>query len=109
MSYRRTIDTATIPNAGTTSDAKTVPTGKTLVGMEMPSAMTGTAITFQASVDGGTTWVDVYNGSSAYSITLAVSKYHALDPAVFYGLGLIRLVSGSTEAAERLIRLAYID
>lgn len=109
MAYNRSIDTATIPASGTTSDAITVPARKTLVGMQLPAAMTGTAMTFQQSTDGGATWVNVYNESTAYSITFAASRYHALNPQVFHGVSLLRIVSGSTEASSRAVTLVFAD
>jgi hypothetical protein len=107
VAYSRSYDTATIPSAGTTSPAMTVPPNSVLVGMQMPSAFTGSAITFEQSSDAGTTWQAVYNGGSSYSITIATSKYHALDPNVFAGIRLLRIVSGSSEAADRDVVLAY--
>jgi hypothetical protein len=109
MAYNRSVDTATIPSSGTTSDAKTVPARKTLVGMELPAALTSTSMTFQASNDDGASWSNVYNEGTAYSVTVAASRYIALNSAVFHGVALLRLVGGSSEAAARDITLVFAD
>lgn len=92
---------ASIANAATVSAA--IPTqGLTLVGVQLPAAFTGTALTFQGSVD-GVTYQAVYSTTSgtALSYTIAQARYIAIDPAPFYGLAYIKLVSGSTEAGAR--------
>lgn len=93
----------TIANAASTSAA--IPTqGLTLVGIQLPAAFTGTAITFTGSVD-GTTYQPVYSTTSgtALSYTVAQGHYVAIDPTPFYGLAYIKLVSGSTEGGARAI------
>lgn len=92
---------ASIANAGTASAA--IPTqGLSLVGIQLPAAFTGTAITFQGSVD-GTTYQPVYStiSGTALSYTVAQGRYIAIDPAPFYGLAYIKLVSGSSEGGAR--------
>lgn len=109
MSFSRTVDTATIPASGTTSDARTTPSKKTLVAVEMPAAFTGTSLSFEVSNDGGATWRTAADGSTAYSITVAANQYHSLKPEVFYGAGLVRVKSNAAEAAERQLNLIFID
>lgn len=93
------------------TDKVTIATGTTSTGLSMtrnrvpvailtPAALTGTSMTFQASLD-GTNFYDLYNGSTQYSVTVAASRYIALNPDVFQGVAFIRLVSGSSEAASR--------
>ncbi len=92
---------ATIAISNTVSAA--IPcNGLSLVGIQLPAAFTGTAITFQGSVD-GTTYQAVYStiSGTALSYTVAAARYIAIDPVPFYGLKFIKLVSGSTEAAAR--------
>ena len=95
-------DTVTIASAGTTSTSLTMSRGRVPVAVLTPSALSGTSFTFQASVD-GTNFYDLYNGSSAYSVTVAASRYIALNPDVFQGVQYIRIVSGSSEAGSRTI------
>jgi hypothetical protein len=40
-----------------------------------------------------------------YSVTVGTSRYVALDPAVFAGVKWVKVVSGSSEAAERTITI----
>jgi len=99
--------TAVIAASGTTSgEVDTL--GTTLLGIYLPAVLTGTAITFTAAPASGGTFVPVrtMDGSGAYSTTVAASRYVPLDERVFKGLRFIKLVSGSSEAAERTIVLA---
>lgn len=74
----------------------------------MPSALTGTAMTFTASHD-NTTYVAVYDDSgNAVSITIAASRWIAMSPTVMAKLApfrYLKLVSGSNEAAARTIEV----
>ncbi len=95
------IAATSIPISTTTSVA--IPTsGLALVGIQMPAAFTGTAISFLGSVD-GTTYQAVYTTTSgtALSYTVAAAHYVAIDPVPFYGLLYLKLVSGSTETTAR--------
>jgi hypothetical protein len=95
-------DTVTIASSGTTSQAISMTRNRVPIAVLTPAALTGTTFTFQASVD-GTNFYDLYNGSSAYSVTVAPSRYIALNPDVFQGVFYIRIVSGSAEGALRTI------
>lgn len=94
-------DTVTIASSGTTSTGLTLQ-GTVPLAVQTPAALTGTTFTFQASVD-GSTWYDLYNGSTSYSVTVAASRYISLNPDVFEGVKYIRIVSGSAEGASRTI------
>lgn len=72
--------------------------------IETPAALTGTALTFQYTPDNGSTWKQVFKEGSAYSLTVAANRFIVVDPVVFKGLTQIRPVSGSNEAAARVIR-----
>lgn len=92
---------ATIASGQTVSAA--IPTkGLALVGIQLPAAFTGTAISFQGSVD-GTTYQAVKSttSGSALSYTVAQGTYAAIDPTPFQGLAYIKLVSGTSEGADR--------
>jgi len=95
-----------IANAATVSSAIELARDERPVMIETPAALTGTAITFQGSID-GTTYVPVYEvgGANAYSVTVGTSRAVALDHRVFAGINYLKLVSGSTEAAERTIKV----
>ncbi len=76
-----------------------------LVGIIMPAAFTGTAITFQGSMD-NVTFTSLYNSNnSAYSITVSASRYYILWPADFLGCRSVRIVSNGAEGALREITL----
>lgn len=73
------------------------------VGLILPSAFTGTAITFTGSID-NSTFTALYNSSnSAYSIAVSASRYYMLNPADFIGTRYVKIVSNGTEAAARTI------
>ena len=95
-------DTVTIANAGTTSTSISMSRGRVPLAVLTPAALTGTTFTFEASVD-GTNFYDLYNGGTEYSVTVAASRYIALNPDVFQGVQYERLVSGSSEGASRTI------
>ena len=99
--------TVTIESSGTTSSARDLNGLGNLVALVTPSALTGTSFTFQASTD-GSTYNAVYNEGTQYSVTVAASRYVALDPSVFAGAQYVKVVSGSTEAAERTITLVSV-
>ena len=67
-----TVEDAVIPI--TTSTSNTIDTGggrRQLVGLQMPAAWTAASLTFDGSHD-GTTFVPIYHGSGAYTITAAM-------------------------------------
>lgn len=101
MPYLQDQLTATIANAATVSDAQYIG-DKIPVALQMPAAFTGTAMTFQGSWD-GTTYQAINTAGSAYSETVAASKMIYLDGSKFIGFRFIKLVSGSTEGAQRLV------
>jgi hypothetical protein len=68
-----------------------------------PSALTGTTFKFQASADQGTNFYALYNEGTEYSVAVNTSRYIALNPNVFEGVKVVRIVSGSSEAAARTI------
>jgi hypothetical protein len=95
-------DTVTIASSGTTSTALTLQGGRVPIAIVTPSALTGTAFTFQASTD-GTNFFNLYNEATQYSVAVNISRYIALNPDVFQAIRYIRIVSGSSEAALRTI------
>lgn len=95
---------AVIPLNGTSTPAIALG-GMTIVGVQLPAALTGTALSFQASTDIAGTFTDVYNAAGKISITVAASRWVTLDPKDFQGLQFIKIVSGSTELAARTLGL----
>lgn len=77
--------------------------GMSLCGIFMPSAFTGSAITFQASKTLAGTYVDVYNGLGQVSYPAAASQFVAIDPKDFQGIQFLKIKSGSSEAASRTL------
>lgn len=79
--------------------------GLVLVQIIMPAAFTGTAITFQSSIN-DVTYQALYNSSnSQMSITVAASRNYNIAPVDFAGCRYLKLVSGSAEGAGRTIGL----
>lgn len=84
----------------TTTSAAIVTGGASLVGIQFPSALTSTTVTFTVSSD-GVTYVPLYNSSGAVSYTVAASRFLAINSADFYGATYFKIVMGSTELAAR--------
>lgn len=96
--------TFTIANGETTSDAKDLG-GCTAAALVMPSAFTGTAITFSVAADGGTYQTLYDEFGSAKTITVAASRTIILSPSDFWFGGRMKVVSGSAEAAARTVKI----
>ncbi len=106
--------TATIANGQTVGVAVRIPPPTNglavLCALSMPAAFTGTAITFQVSIDGGTTWNALYDDTGTLvTVTVAASRHIRLIPSLFAGLDHIKLVSGSAEGAARSIGLVFAE
>lgn len=96
---------ATIANGQTVSGVVDLKK-RSPVGLLLPSALTGTAITFQMSDTLDGTYVAIHSGGAALSVTVGTSRYVVLDPANFRGVRFLKLVSGSAEGAARTILVA---
>lgn len=97
---------AKIAASGTTSGA--VDLGHaTLCGIYVPASFTGTTLTFTASDTATGTFAPVKDGAgAAVSKTVAAGDYIYIDPVLFAGIRHLKIVSGSAEAAERVLKLA---
>jgi hypothetical protein len=104
----RKVKNAVIANDETKSSAVETGVDASVVAIVTPSSLTGTSFTFEGSVD-GSTYVPLYNEGTSYSVDVGTSRYVALDPAVLCGLQFIKIVSGSSEAAERTIQVVLRD
>lgn len=99
--------TAVIAN-GTNASAVIDLRGGTLVGIQIPSVMTSTTLTFKVAAVQGDTPSDLYNSNSAQvSITIptASARSFALDPSTFAGWNFVQVVSSSNEGADRSLKL----
>ena len=83
--------------------------GMLLAGIIFPATMTGTAITFDYSVD-NSSWVDVFEtDGTEVSYTVSAGNVVRIDPSgwAFASNGYIRVTSDGTEAADRKIKLLF--
>ncbi len=94
--------TVTIASSGTVSTAITIEGGRTVLALRTPATLNGTEFKFQASTDGDNFFA-LYNGSTEYAVTVAASRYIALNTEVMAGVRFLKVVSGSSEAAARTI------
>ena len=94
--------TATIASSGTTSDTQTMDSNRIPLAIVIPSAFTGTAVTFKASADNATFQPLYYEGTQ-YSVNVGTSRFIALDRRAFESVKYVQIVSGSTETASRSI------
>lgn len=99
---------AVIASSGTVSGA--VDLGDmTLTGLIVPT-MTGTALTFQVSIDGTNFYVLHDYAKAAYTVTVdGTARAFYLLPATFAGWRFVKVVSGSAEGAERTITLIAVQ
>jgi len=97
-------DFVTISNGTTTSNAVDLQ-GRGLLAIILPAAFTGSAITFQISVN-NSTFFAVYNtANSQLSMTVTQGRAYAFDPSDLLCARYLKLVSGSSEGADRVITL----
>lgn len=97
-------DTAVIASSGTTSTSVIMERNRVPLAIVTPAALTGTTIKFQVALSSdATTFYPLYDEGTEYSVTVSTSRYVALNPDVFQGVSVMRLVSGSSEAASRTI------
>jgi len=83
--------------------------GMLLCGVQFPATMTGSAITFDFSLD-NSTWVDVKETDATdTSYTVSAGDVLRVDPSgwAFASNGYLRVTSDGTEAADRSIVLHF--
>jgi hypothetical protein len=72
---------------------------RSLVGIAMPAGWDAAALTFQASVDGGTTWQEMTTSAGvAISFVVGAGQYMAVDPTLWRGVNAIKVRSGTSGA-----------
>ena len=101
------VNTITIPNGGTTSNEIPLLNYNSGVVIELPAALTGTAIAIHGTID-GTNYYPIYNDNTALSITYVASTTHVLSPIKLFGISKIKLVSTGAEAPERTFKVITI-
>lgn len=86
---------------------------KTLCGLFFPATMTGanvTILTTNPTDTTGATEAEIKNNvGTEYSIAVATGDYVYVDPAIFVGVGRVKVESDASEAADRDIYLAVKD
>ena len=88
----------TISNGTSLSPA--VPLGDwTMCGIAMPAGWDAASLSFQVSVDGGSTWLEMQDGASAYSLTAAAGQYIAFEPFKWTGVNHVKVRSGTSGSA----------
>jgi hypothetical protein len=97
--YQRDVPSAAVPLGA-----------KTLHGIALPAGWDAAALTFQVSADGGTTWLEMQSISAVVSYTVAAGQYIAIDPALWRGINMIKVRSGTSGApvnqtADRTLNL----
>lgn len=82
--------------------------GLTLVGIALPTAFTGTGLTFECAEAAGGTFRPVrkVDGTSV-DYTCAQGDFVAIDPKDFHGVRFLKIVSDANEAAQRSV-LVYV-
>lgn len=92
---------------GQTASAAISLNGFVLCGIQVPAAFTGTAVSFQASVD-GMTYQALHSTTSgtALSYTTAQGQFCAIDPKDFHGVNFLKIVSNASEGAARTLLCA---
>ena len=105
FSDTRAQSTATITVASNATTSAEVDLGGTeIVGLQLPAAFTGTTLKFMVSTVSGGTYQTLTDGAGAdVSKTVAQGKYVGIDPTLFRGIRFVKLVSGSSEGADRQI------
>lgn len=83
---------------------------KQLTGIGMPAGWDAAALTFQVSVDGGTTFLEMQGAAAVISYAAAANQYVAVDPTLWRGVTTIKVRSGTTgspvnQTADRILTL----
>lgn len=99
----------TIANSATVSGAATC-NGMLLQSVTTPAEFDGTTMTFQGSVDGGTTFYAIYNTSgSALSITTANSRTTVVESFGIKGYDQIKVVAGTSQTGATVCKLKFVS
>jgi hypothetical protein len=101
--------TVTVANGASLSGAaQLLPPNGRLVGVITDAAWDTNAMTFQVSVD-GTTYVNLYNAGTEYSMAgIVASAYNAVNPDVFSGARYVKVRSGTAGTAVNQVGDAVV-
>jgi hypothetical protein len=92
--------------SGATTSAEADLGGTQIVGLQLPTAFTGTTVKFSVATGTGGTFQTLTDGAGAdVSKTIASAKYVGIDPTLFRGVRFVKLVSGATEPADRTVTI----
>lgn len=94
----------TIPLGGTFTPSIPMDQNKIPLAIDVPSAFTGTAITFRASSQSGDTLDPLYNEATLYSVTIGPSRFVSLNRSVFEGVKFLQIVSNAGGGGETAAR-----
>lgn len=110
----RAVKTVTIADEGTTSTECKL-NGLTLAGLVTGTGWVTANITFEGSIDGGSTFLGVYDNADPPVLRtlndVQASRYSTFDPADFAGIvhSLKVVSSGAQTAGPQTISLVLID
>jgi len=81
--------------------------GLLVSGIIFPAAMTGTTVTFLVSStnSGGSFKALKETDGTSVSYTVSADAHVRVDPSGWAGVGALKIVSGSSEAADRVINI----
>lgn len=97
----------TIASSGTKSAVIKL-NGFVLAGISLPTTFTGSTITFEACDTAAGTFQVVKSSTSGTTLSYTVTQntFVVINPADFYGINFLKIVSGSTEGATRTLKLS---
>jgi hypothetical protein len=103
----------TIANGTALSAGVKISDDEQIAAVVMPSAWTAANVTFQASVDGGTTWRELHNGSGAVQVTGTASAQLAVTESDFRSVMNVKVRSGTSgvpvnQGADRVLYLVTV-
>lgn len=111
MALQVGIDTIAVTITSGTSLSPQVNLGaKALHGIAMPAGWDAASLTFQASVDGGATWLEMFSAGATVNYAVAAGQYIAFDPALWRAVNAIKVRSGTSgvpvnQTADRALGL----
>lgn len=110
MSYNPIQFTPVVITSGQTASAAIDLSNGSPCAIYLPAAFTGTALTFTCSPTLAGTYQQLCDSTgAAITYTVAQGKNYKLAPADFIGVKYLKIVSGSSEGADRTITVAIRD
>lgn len=105
---------ATIANGAALSATVELADNEQVAAVIVPSSWTAANLTFQVSVDGGTTWSELHNASGAVQVTGTAGAQLAVAENDFRGARVLRVRSGTSgspvnQGAARTLYLVTVS